>query len=900
MTYKKSGSRIFEGFRALGLQSSDLPHVLKYHRPRKEYMIYCVVGKVVHSYHCPKLTLKTVSNQHKAEIECLAADEVYLYTSCRNVVYGLAQSQSIKYTFKGHQHPVHIILPFDKHLITVDKESSVMVWHIESESQYLSLEFNNSTFEITAALHPITYVNKILFGSRQGTMQLWNISKNKMIYEFVGLPSSPITVLQQAPALDVVGVGNEDGDIVLLNLKIDRVVMQFRQDGGRVTALSFRTDGQTIMTAGNIMGHVYLWDLETRKVQGMIENAHTGAVCGASFVDNKSLLVTNSGDNSVKIWQFEKGSGDGTLLHQIFGHKGSLTKIRFYDDESIISAGSDSTLKIFSCVHKAPRNLGQATLDRKRARKRGFKLDDGKLPPIVDFAVESAREGEWDGLVAAHYRHPVATTWNLHCNRMGSYKFMYDEATLSTEDNRAVDGRMFVSSVACTSCGNFCLIGYNKGYLDLYNIQSGIHRGSYIDQSVGKKKAHESRVKSLHVDALNQLTVSVGAEGKVKFWKFKQKNLLQSMDLYDLPSFAHLHRASSLLAVVFDDFTFCIIDVETRRIVRRFSGHISTINDIAWSEDGRWIVSAGTDCCVKTWDIPSVALIDCFLVDSAVVSLSFSPASDFLATAHVDDPGIYLWSNRTLYGYVNLAPIPQDFHPDIAIDLPSTALPGDGEEIDAEGIESDFEEMQLSSKEQLSVELITLSSVPYAKWANVLQLETIRKRNKPKEPPKVPKNAPFFLPTVASLNPEFLINEDEEKSRVARVDPVQSFSNFALTLLNSRGNYDEFLTLLKSLSLLEIDTEIRALAPDGGGSIGLLELFLDFVENAIESKQNFEIVQAYLSLFLSLHTESLSKVHDIDTILIRIDSKLNKDRIDLSNLLNESQCIVNYIKSATL
>lgn len=38
-----------------------------------------------------------------------------------------------------------------------------------------------------------------------------------------------------------------------------------------------------------------------------------------------------------------------------------------------------------------------------------------------------------------------------------------------------------------------------------------------------------------------------------------------------------------------------------------------------------------------------LSLIDCFLVDSSAVSLAMSPTGDFLASAHVDDLGIYLW-----------------------------------------------------------------------------------------------------------------------------------------------------------------------------------------------------------------------------------------------------------------
>jgi U3 small nucleolar RNA-associated protein 21 len=36
-------------------------------------------------------------------------------------------------------------------------------------------DFDASGFEVTAMLHPSTYLNKILLGARDGTLQLWNI-----------------------------------------------------------------------------------------------------------------------------------------------------------------------------------------------------------------------------------------------------------------------------------------------------------------------------------------------------------------------------------------------------------------------------------------------------------------------------------------------------------------------------------------------------------------------------------------------------------------------------------------------------------------------------------------------------------------------------------------------------
>jgi U3 small nucleolar RNA-associated protein 21 len=64
-------------------------------------------------------------------------------------------------------------------------------------------------------------------------------------------------------------------------------------------------------------------------------------------------------------------------------------------------------------------------------------------------------------------------------------------------------------------------------------------------------------------------------------------------------------------------------------------------------------------------------LIDYFEVDAAVTSLSLSPTGDFLATAHVDDIGVYLWSNMTLFTFVSLRPLHEDYEPGV-LDLPTT------------------------------------------------------------------------------------------------------------------------------------------------------------------------------------------------------------------------------------
>ena len=49
------------------------------------------------------------------------------------------------------------------------------LFYVYFSETYLSTQLDKDTFTITACMHPSTYLNKILFGSKQGKLQLWNI-----------------------------------------------------------------------------------------------------------------------------------------------------------------------------------------------------------------------------------------------------------------------------------------------------------------------------------------------------------------------------------------------------------------------------------------------------------------------------------------------------------------------------------------------------------------------------------------------------------------------------------------------------------------------------------------------------------------------------------------------------
>lgn len=181
-------------------------------------------------------------------------------------------------------------------------------------------------------------------------------------------------------------------------------------------------------------------------------------------------------------------------------------------------------------------------------------------------------------------------------------------------------------------------------------------------------------------------------------------------------------------------------------------------------------------------------------------------------------------------------------------------------------------------------------------------------RNKPKQPPKTPKAAPFFLPTVAGVELKFDTSgfkDDEGAEKVCNciqdgchehvnlsllqclqlqqsVADFGSLSEFGQKVLSAQTGVqcecftlfhlkglpccisihctsfglcnavEELIKYLRELGPSAIDSEIRCLAPEGGGSIEVMGQFIKCINHALKTKRDFEIVQAYLALFLKV------------------------------------------------
>ncbi|KAF6718815.1 WD repeat-containing protein 36 [Oryzias melastigma] len=833
------GSSLFSGFRVLGLYSNHVAHALRYHAKHREFYLVTASGQRFHTFNVNRLGIVAVSNSLPDDITCLAADRMLVFAATGRQICAFARNKEVVMRYHGHKQEVQLLLPLGDQLISSDCGGDVIVWDVQGGDIYLQLKFDPLSFAVSAIMHPSTYLNKVLLGSSQGALQLWNIKSSKLLYTFPGW-SAGVTALQQSPAVDVVGVGTATGRIIIHNIRLDETLMSFTQDWGPVCSLSFRTDGPPIVASASPQGHIAFWDLERRQLAAQQRHAHRTAVAGATFLHGEPLLVTNGADNAIKVWIFDQEGGGARLLRCRQGHSAPPIVIRHHgnDGKNILSAGQDGTLQSFSTVHERfNKNLGHGSICKKKEKKKkkGLSYEELRLPAITAFSSGVTRQSDWDGIVACHRGRLAATTWSYHRCTMGAHHLQPP----------GVSRESFASAVDITACGNFAVIGSSCGRVDVYNLQSGLHRGSFGEPG----KAHGGVVRGVAVDALNHMTFSAASDSLLKFWRFKTRKQEEVVELNAAPGRLTLHRDSGMLALAFDDFTVAIVDTETRRTVRKFTGHRGNITDMSFSPDGRWLVTAAMDCTVRTWDLPSGSLLDCFLVAVAPVSVSMSPTGDFLATAHVDHLGVYLWTNKSLCGPVGLRPLPADYQP------AEETIPGVTAEEEEQEVTSEEADDEYQSAEQLGAELVTLSLLPESRWKSLLHLDDIKRRNRPAAPPTAPPTAPFFLPTLPGLTPQFNVPAAvDAQSKVLPLGLLAQRSRFGSALESAQlsGSYEGALRLLKDCGPAALAVEISCLSSEGGGASSLLLAFICMIDSMLAKGRDFDLAHAYLALFLKV------------------------------------------------
>ncbi|KAH8651892.1 Utp21 specific WD40 associated putative domain-containing protein [Tricladium varicosporioides] len=811
-----------------------------------------------------------------------------------------------------------------------------------------------------------------------------------------------VTAMQPTPALSLLAIAYSEGALIIHDIRADKTIIELNAglSNSKITSISFRSDdlgaGEdgrkpgVMATAGPESGDITFWDLNGGgRVMGVLRGAHNppsdvgtivgGGVSKAKFLPGQPLIVTSGLDNSLKSWIFDEVpySPIPRILHSRSGHAAPVNKLLFLPSDSdgadaggkwLLSAGKDRSLWGWSLRRDGQSTeLSQGNI-RKKAKKLGIlaapsltnepgtTLDDLKAPEITCFAISLNRDGGmganagggaiwqkgsagnkkatdatlsgvtgWESIVTGHKEDKVARTWFWGRKKAGRWAF------------ETGDGG-YVKSIGISPCGTFAVVGSEAGGIDMFNLQSGLHRQRYpsrltpaqarklkIQQLQGAEGAiqfhsntkksftvglgkHTKAVTGLVVDSLNKHLISCSLDGRIKFWDFMTGNLVDELDWHPMASITSMryHAPNDLIALTSDDLSIRVVDIETKKTIRELWGCQGAINDFCFSNDGRWIIAASSDCIIRVWDLPTGHLIDAMKMKTQCTALAFSGTGEFLATTCEGEVGVSIWNNKTLFTHVPTRHISESGIANIS----GPTVSGEGGQGVIDGAFEDEQEDEEDSApapliDQLSSDMMTLSLIPKARWQTLLHLDLIKQRNKPKEAPKVPEKAPFFLPSLEKPVPlttterEMPVDSIAERSRIMKMGRLVSEGAFTVALRSGSesGDYTPFINHLKTLSPSAADLEIRSLNP--GSEVGSDELvnFVSALTSRLTQKRDYELVQAWMTVFLRLHMDAVAHDDRLIDALREWRECQEKEGARLGDLVGFCGGVVGFLRS---
>ena len=497
----------------------------------EEKFLTVTIGNSFQVFRVDKLTVCLVSKEAPGKISSLAVSghETYCAVDNKIIVYN---RNRIVNKYEQHQASILGLYIIGKTLLSYDTENNMRVFDIKERVLVSSLKLLQKA-TITALVHPATYVNKFVIGYSNGTLELWNINSKKIIYTFeshleyirqknlyladeeddneIVKSKVSITCLEQSPACDVIAIGFSTGDVVLLNLKMDKVLLSFKQDFGAVSSISFRTDSASqrfpFMVTGSMDGRLCIWNLGVatstdensdteddkirleRKLEYILEEAHDGAIGKVTFLYGEPIMISSSVDNSIKVWIFDAPDGSARLLKSRSGHSGYPLRLRYYggitnismrdnSDASsceLISAGSDGSIRLFNtALESHNREFSQKPI----LKKLGLLKRNQKLPTVIAFDYCETRQRDWGNMVTIHRNHSNAYLWKYK-NRVVTEVILKQSSWHNNKMMYVPDKRHFSTAVAMSVCGNSVVVGSHGGVIYKYNAQSGLPRGAY-------------------------------------------------------------------------------------------------------------------------------------------------------------------------------------------------------------------------------------------------------------------------------------------------------------------------------------------------------------------------------------------------------------------------------------
>jgi WD40 repeat protein len=475
-------------------------------------------------------------------------------------------------------------------------------------------------------------------GAEDGSIVVWDMksgmARNRFLNPLLGYWGYGIRSLAFSPDDTILVTGGDQGYLSRWNLDTGEELPRLQTQYGLLFSIAFSPDGSRLASACGD-GTVQIWNFVTEQPLALLKG-HAYGAWSVTWTSDGKRLATSSGDGMVKIWDAETA----TLLREKAATFTKIDTLQYSPDDShlaavsigeramILDAQSLAETHSFSDFISGMRSAaffptgewaalsGENGLTYLWNPARGDVFPLGSVRPASKADISSAFSPKGGILAVADGLPGIVRLFEL--------------TTLSPRSDVRVPG---VRAIAFSPDGTLLAAG-GSGELTLYQMPTGESRvlsvASRITSLVFLTKASDSTI-----------YLAGGMEdGSVLLWNIETSDEPVRLSSDGNPSVWSVASSGSLLAAGDDRGDIRVWDISTGKILRTFSGYMSSIFGLAISPDGTLLSAGGIQGAIRFWSLENGKLIRVVPAHNGWVNgLAFSLDGRWLLSAGSDGTG---------------------------------------------------------------------------------------------------------------------------------------------------------------------------------------------------------------------------------------------------------------------
>ncbi|HWP31477.1 MAG TPA: hypothetical protein VNK96_07130 [Fimbriimonadales bacterium] len=534
-----------------------------------------------------------------------------------------------------------------------------------------------------------------------GTVKIWVARSGRLVRTIKASSGYYVIRVEFSPDGTLIASSGDDKMIKIWKVSDGTLVRSWVADPYLAYALSFSPDGTTIASGGTD-AKVKLWDVATGALKKTL-TGHTDYIYDVEYSHDGTRIVSASDDQTLRVWDANSGS----LIWQVTAHDWYVIDADYSSDDLYIASvgGLDNPqLKIWNAANGSlVRSIkvdtfsvsecewGPANVTILTTSRYGLKAWDvatGALlrhEPNGDMALALSPDGEivthtgasqvglvesdtvyqrhFDDFsfireVTAHTSAVTALDYSHKDDLLASGCSYFESAVKLRRANDGINLRTLyytivgdgVVDVKFSDDETMIAASGGDGDAKLYRVSDGALLQTFEHGDIGPLTVYSV---AYHPNKLWFLTG--GSDGLVKVWNINTGGQIAEWLPGNYPYDMDFSPQGTLLAVATNG-GITIMNPSNGVVIRYITGHAKKVNEIEFTPDGNFIVSASDDGTCKLWDVNTGAVIRTFTGHSgAVYSMDLSPNGKKLISCGADNT-VRIWdvstgAQKALYDY---------------------------------------------------------------------------------------------------------------------------------------------------------------------------------------------------------------------------------------------------------